>query len=373
MEYTFQEFTIQQLIELIDKNQIDLNPSYQRNFIWSSEDQKELVDTIISGAPLPNFFVYEIKNSVFEMVDGQQRSKSIYKFVKGQITSSKKTGNLSIKNVDVEKILRYKLPFVVIRNVSSIDSLRDFYVLINKKGIHLNTAEINKSEFHDTLFLKLSNEVLNYQNLINLNLFSEASSKRMNDRSFIEELLGYLKLGIKDKKKPIQTLYEDDITQEDYEILKNEFYLIIDIIAAFNQIKPIRLTRYKQKNDFYTLFSFIHENKYLDLQVLEYQYEILLVLDGIDKDGRQFIRPTNDQCTALKEYANNCVTQSNSKLARDNRLNFFNSILKNTYSAPNEILTNVLMFLAIMFGEDKIEIRQIGDFQLLDIFLIKTT
>ena len=134
--------------------------------------------------------------------------------------------------------------------------------------------------------------------MINLNLFSEASSKRMNDRSFIEELLGYLKLGIKDKKKPIQTLYEDDITQEDYEILKNEFYLIIDIIAAFNQIKPIRLTRYKQKNDFYTLFSFIHENKYLDLQVLEYQYEILLVLDGIDKDGRQFIRPTNDQCTA---------------------------------------------------------------------------
>ena len=58
-------------------------------------------------------------------------------------------------------------------------------------------------------------------NFIDLNLFTEATSKRMNDRGFVEELLGYLKLGIQEKRSPVETLLENDIIEEDYENLKN--------------------------------------------------------------------------------------------------------------------------------------------------------
>ena len=61
MEYSLKEFTIQQLFELVDKDLIDLNPSYQRNFIWSVDNQNELIDTILKGYPLPNFFFYKKK------------------------------------------------------------------------------------------------------------------------------------------------------------------------------------------------------------------------------------------------------------------------------------------------------------------------
>lgn len=371
MKYFFQEYTVQQLVELIDNNQIDLNPSYQRNFIWSPDDQKELIDSVLIGYPLPNFFVYEIKLKYFEMVDGQQRSKTIYRFVKGLITSSKKSGSLKFENVDNSKFLNYKLPVILIKNLTEKDSLKDFYVLINKKGIHLNTPEINKSEYHDSLFLKLASEVLTYQKLINLNLFTEASVKRMNDRAFIEELLGYLKLGIKDKKIPVETIYQDDINSKEFEALKEQFYLTIDRIDVLNNIRPIRNTRYKQKNDFYTLFSFVHENQNLDQKVINYQYQILLVLDGVDKDGKQFIRPTNDQCKPLKEYAINCVSQSNSKNARDSRLSFLNAILKNNALKHNEILTDVLNYLGTIYGEDKIDIISVDGFQLLNIELLE--
>jgi hypothetical protein len=370
MDYNFKEFTINDLVTLIDKESINLNPDYQRNYIWTPNDQKFLIDTIIKGYPLPSFFVYLDKNGKYEMVDGQQRSKTIYRFIKGQITSSKLTGIKSFKDFDSNYILSYRLPFIVIENITTTDNLRDFYFLINKKGVHLNTPEVHKAEHFDKLFLKLAEEVLDYQNLIELNLFTEVSIKRMNDRAYVEELLGYLKLGIKEKKKVVINIYKDDISQNEYEELRQKFYGIIDRIAILNTIKPIRNTRFKQKNDFFTLFSFINENLDASQELLKYQYQILLILNRSDEDGRQFIRPTNEDCDALKEYATNCVSQSNSTNARENRLLFFNSVLKNTDINKNDILIDVVNFLSDVYGEDKIQFTKVDEYNLINVSLL---
>lgn len=367
MEYSFREFTINDLVSLIDAESIELNPDYQRNYIWSPKDQNYLVDTILKGYPLPSFFIYLDKNGKYEMVDGQQRSKTIYRFIKGQISSSKETGLKFYKDINETQILSYRLSFILLQNLAPTDNLRDFYVLINKKGVHLNVPEVNKSEHFDKLFMKLANEVLEYQNLIELDLFTEASIKRMNDRAYIEELLGYLLLGIKEKKKVVENIYKEDINENEYQELKSSFYSIIDKISILNEIKPINKTRYKQKNDFYTLFSFINENPDIDIETLIYQYKILLVLDGVDKFGKQFIRPTNENSKSLKEYANNCVSQSNSSLARESRLKFFNSILKNKNTEENEILIDVLNYLSEVFGDDKIELKEVGGYKVIDV------
>jgi hypothetical protein len=371
MKYTFLEFTINDMVDLIDKNLIDLNPSYQRNFIWTAKDQKELIDTIILEYPLPNFFIYKKPEGTFEMVDGQQRSKTIYRFVKGIITSSKRTNQKKFEDCNTEIILKYRLPVVLIEDLKHNESLKDYYVWINKKGVHLNIPEVTKSEFHDSNFLKLANEVLLYQNLIELDLFSEVTSKRMNDRAFIEELLAYLQLGIKEKKKTVTQIYKDeDISNEEYQTLKQRFEQIIDIIYSFKHIKHINKTRYKQKNDFYTLFNFLNENLDEDTSILEYQYKILLVLDGKDRHDRQYIRPTNDRCSALKNYAYHCVTQSNSKIARDYRLAFFNNILKNKSSEPADDLIDVLDYLEDENGID-ISIIDVGNYKLMDVDFFK--
>lgn len=367
MKYFSKEFTLEELVHLVDEDQIDLNPSYQRNFIWSPTNQRELIDTILKEYPLPSFFFYLKPDGKYEMVDGQQRTKTIYRFIKGDITSSKLFNKASFQQINKHKFLSYRIPVVVIDNLSSGDSLKEFYVLINKKGIHLNIPEITKSEFYDTNFLKLANELLSYQNLINLNLFSDIVSKRMNDRAFVEELLGYLFMGFKDKKQSVETLYKTDISKQDYDMLEKKFKDVIDKIFKISSASPISETRYKQKNDFYTLFSFVSENLDESLEVAKYQYKILVLLDGKDEEGRQFIRPSNEECEALREYANNCVAQSNSRNARENRLKFFNSILKNVALTPNEILLDVLNYLSVIFGSNKIDLKKVGKYYLIDI------
>ncbi|MCF0075598.1 DUF262 domain-containing protein [Dyadobacter sp. CY261] len=367
MEYNIVEYTIKTLYDLVKNEKIDLNPSYQRNFIWSPINQRELIDTILRGYPLPALFLYQKDDKRYEMVDGQQRTKTIFRFITGAITASKKFGNASFKGINQESFLNYKIPVIEIKNLSADDSLKEFYVLINKKGVHVNTAESNKSEYHDTNFLKLANEVLTYQNLIDLNLFTETATKRMNDRAFIEELLGYLIIGVsKDKRRVVADLFESDISEQEYEVACSLFKAVIDKIQKCNEYYPIAKTRYKQKNDFYTLFCFLHESDD-SFDVNLYQYKILLVLDGNDQENRQMIRPSNEECEALKAYAINCVTQSNSKSARESRLRFFKSMLENINLDENDDLNDVLNYLVEVFGQDKVEVKEVGPYILLNV------
>ena len=90
MKYQIKEITISQLIEWIKRDQINLHPPYQRNFIWSSKDQKLLIDSILKGYPLPNFFIYKKDDGRYDMVDGQQRATTISKYVKGEFSNSAK-------------------------------------------------------------------------------------------------------------------------------------------------------------------------------------------------------------------------------------------------------------------------------------------
>jgi hypothetical protein len=355
MEFKHETWTIKSLIEHIEKEKIDLKPPYQRNFIWNSNDQKYLVDSIINNFPLPNFFLYEKHDRKYEMVDGQQRSRTILRFWNGIIYSSKKE---SINEVDKNKFLEYRLNITILFNLSADDSLEEFYSLVNKRGKHLNTPELFKAQFHDTKFLRLVEELIDNQEMINLNLFSDSTKIRMNDRSFVEELMAYLKLGITDKKLVIEKIYTIDIDENEYYFLKSKFEKVINKLKVLNNAVEIKSTRYKQRNDFYTLFCFINENLDQDDEILLTQYSSLILIDP-------YISPTNDQCIPLKEYALNCVSQSNSKTARKKRLEFFNSFLKNTNVELNETTNEIYEYLESLPEIKKINKVKIGDYYLL--------
>lgn len=380
MEYSLKTLSVKDLIRFIESDTLDLSPSYQREFIWSLNDQKELINTIYKKYPLPNLFFNVLKNGKIEMVDGQQRSRSIYRFYKNEIKFTKKDTQQNLEDKD---FLNYQIPVIYIENALP-EEIREFYVLINKKGKFLNNAEVQRSEFQETKFLKLSDELTSNQNFINLDLFNESTSLRLNDRDFVQELLGYLFMyrkditnddnknyeGLRDKKTFIEKdIFSNDISEDEYNLLKYNFNNIIDKITKLDNYKRINSSRYRQRNDFFTLFNFINKNDFLVDEILLYQYKVLLELDKKDKNGNQFIRPTNEDCQTLKNYATNCVSQSNSKNARKARLDFFENILLNQYKIEedNPTLLDLLIYLSAIFSEDKVVLKPVGKYFLLDI------
>lgn len=350
MKYHIKPLTIKQLLDLLEKDRLDLKPYYQRNDIWSRKDQEMLIDSIIKGYPLPSFFIYERQPEQFEMVDGQQRTRTILRFVNNEITSSEK---IPFKEFSAVEILDYVLSVTQISDVQNDTEIEQFYTLVNKRGKHLTTPELHKAEFAQTRFLELVERLLEYQNFMNLNLFSDSASKRMNDRNFIEELAAYLIYGIQDKKKIIENIYKNDIDTEDYQSVEIQFQSVIDKIFLLNEHHLISKTRFRQKNDFYTLFNFTHKHLDQSDQLREKQYNFLL---GIEK----YISPSIEDCKPLREYALNCVSQSNSKGAREKRLQFLESILLNKEEdiSKNPVLTEVLNFIHSrdLFGFDLVNI-----------------
>jgi len=325
MNFYIQTWAIKQLIETYDKGMLNLNPPYQRNPVWTKKAQQELIRTIQEGAPIPNFFLYENGEDKFEMVDGQQRTRAILQFFKTNEIDLRKDDEEFKKN----DFLDYQIAVIVLKNVKEEGFIEEFYYRVNSSGLKLNRPESFKAKFIATNFMALVQKLNDLDEFRTLNLFPPSSQKRMMDRELVEELCSLILYGITDKKLQVDKIFEKDINEEETHTIESNFKKILGIINEFNKIKEIRSTRYRQRNDFYTLFNLIKNNLELDIDVFKAFYQILIVLDSV-------IRPSKFTAKPLEEYAINCITQSNSSKARLARLDILNSLLLNEKEEANE-------------------------------------
>jgi uncharacterized protein with ParB-like and HNH nuclease domain len=336
IEFKHSQLSIGELIELERSGKLNLSPHYQRNAIWAPKAQMELIQTIVDGLPLPNFFFRIDQDGHYEVVDGQQRCRAIFAFWQGAIMTNNKLqltdGNRKSPQYSefVTFFKRYPLSISILSANLSDAAVESFYVLVNKSGLRLNTPELRKAEYYSTRFLALATKISAMPGFEELNLFTSRSSDRMNDIDFISELLAYLIYGFTDKKDKVEAMYESDITIAQEDSLYKDFDRILNRVINLNSIVPIAKTRFRQKNDFYSLFAFVKCHPEIEDDCLEYMYSVLLRISPA-------IRPSQEYCEPLKQYALNCVSQSNSKTAREARDYLLNNILCNSEARPNDI------------------------------------
>jgi hypothetical protein len=58
-----------------------IQPEYQRLFRWSDEQRSRLIESILLELPIPQIFVIENNDGVFELIDGLQRVSSVLQFI----------------------------------------------------------------------------------------------------------------------------------------------------------------------------------------------------------------------------------------------------------------------------------------------------
>lgn len=345
MKYDVKTWPIRRLVQLYEDGRLELSPPYQRNPIWPIKAQQRLIDTIEKGQPIPNLFLRQLDEKMFEIVDGQQRARTIITFHRGMLADFQgitldPTADLppEVKRLR-EHFLAYSLIIVTISDLGERESIEGFYTLVNSTGLRLNRPELKKAQYYNTNFLKLMTCCAESEAFLDLLLFTPSHLRRMEHVDFVSELLALIKFGITDKKGKVDDMFEPDISEEEAGTLGQRFYEIISHFIRFNSSVPLYRTRYRQKNDFYTLFSFIGNHPDLDDTALDYYYEILLKL-------AVHIRPSQEECDPLMEYAYHCVTQSNSKIARERRLEILEQLFLNPTSTPNDTQQQILKYFS---------------------------
>lgn len=65
---------------------LKLNPDFQRDFVWDEERKIRLAESVLARIPLPVFYLSEENEDETIVIDGQQRLKSLFDFLDGELT-----------------------------------------------------------------------------------------------------------------------------------------------------------------------------------------------------------------------------------------------------------------------------------------------
>lgn len=143
--------SIPDLLAMIDGSKLNLQPDYQRNFVWKNKQQSKFIESLILGIPVPTIFINENEDSTYEVIDGQQRLTTCYRFWNNEL---KLTGLETLTELnglrfvdldeDITDVLKYNrtLSVVSILKDSSVEIKFDIFQRLNEGAVKLNAQEL---------------------------------------------------------------------------------------------------------------------------------------------------------------------------------------------------------------------------------------
>ena len=211
----------------------------------------------------------QTRQSIREVVDGQQRLRTILSFVKDGFTISKrhnsKYGGLYFSQLDsiddqIQGILlNYEISTDLLVNMED-SKILDIFSRLNSYSVTLNEQEkINANHFGP--FKVLVDRIAHFYNdfWIDNKILSPSKILRMNDANLVADLIVAMCVGIKSKKqiKAYYTQFEKNFDYDDDKI-RAEFGSCIDLISDMFGNGGLGSTEFSRIHIFYSLFTAVY-------------------------------------------------------------------------------------------------------------------
>lgn len=133
---------------------VNMNPEYQRDLVWTEEQEHSLLDSIYNHVEIGKFAFNHCgytTDTTYEIIDGKQRLNTLIKFTEGRIKYRGKT-IFEMHSADRYFFENYPVSFGEIRNATKEQIYRYF--------IKLNTGGVSVSKEHLANVAKLlDNEI----------------------------------------------------------------------------------------------------------------------------------------------------------------------------------------------------------------------
>lgn len=180
-------YTFERIAQLYNQNKF-VKPDLQRSFVWNQDMASRLIDSILLGIPLPNFFIYKNEDDSNDIIDGLQRIITLSTFINGkslpgksQIFKLSKSPSINKKwqgktfeelTIDEQDRIRDGEATIVFfeqryPDNNKLDIKRHVFERINTGGIKLTSQEIRNAlypgEFNNRI-KSLSLKWSNYEN-----------------------------------------------------------------------------------------------------------------------------------------------------------------------------------------------------------------
>ncbi|WP_426211656.1 DUF262 domain-containing protein [Pseudomonas sp. TWR2-1-1] len=170
------DLSVRQILDMVESGDVFVPPEYQRQFIWDSNRQSVLIESVFLGIPVPSLFMATNTDSTWEVVDGVQRLGSLSHFVgtEGLLDKINKDTPLVVKNLekldnfngvsfqDLPKSIQLQfltrpIRVTVLNDRSDLAVRFDLFERLNTGGVSLTAQEIRncvyRGKFNDDIKL----------------------------------------------------------------------------------------------------------------------------------------------------------------------------------------------------------------------------
>ena len=273
--FSTRNYSVQDFEAWQERDELTLAPKFQRRDVWSDKAKSYLIDTIIRGKPIPKLYMRQSvvpgsRKTTREIVDGQQRLRTVLSFVKDAFKISsvhhRECGGKYFSQLDEEMqraILRYEFSVDLLQDMPD-NEVYDIFARINTYSETLKYQELRNArwfgDFRSCAYL-LAQEFLRFteQN----KLFTPRQVLRMAEVEFVSELLLAMQEGIREGKKAvIDRAYKDyDDCFPNRERHEERFRVTMDVIGGIAGERLPEL-KFRATRLFYPLFCCVYHMRF---------------------------------------------------------------------------------------------------------------
>src|SRR5437660_2823144 len=150
--FNTRNYSVRDFDEWNTRKELVLQPKFQRRDVWSDKARSYLIDTIVRGKPIPKLYMRIVSNPkskrlVREIVDGQQRLKSVLLFLEDGFkisrTHNKDYGGMFFSEMDPDvqgDIGNYRFSIDSLEEIAD-EEVHDIFARLNTYSTTLNYQE----------------------------------------------------------------------------------------------------------------------------------------------------------------------------------------------------------------------------------------
>lgn len=159
MDIELREITVRELVEGYSDDgeggvtgyggRLDIRPPFQREFVYKPAQRNAVIDTVSKGFPLNIMYWADREDGSFEVMDGQQRTIALARYIEGDFSFDFGSGPRYFHNLtpdEKQKLLDYQL-FIYVCTGTSSEKL-DWFKTINIAGEELSDQELRNAVYH---------------------------------------------------------------------------------------------------------------------------------------------------------------------------------------------------------------------------------
>ena len=267
--------SVEDILSWDKKGELLLQPKFQRRDVWSDKARSYLIDTIIRGKPIPKLYMRvmfnpKTKRVIREIVDGQQRLKSVLLFFEDGFKISKTHNQdyagkyLSEMDDEVRRdILNYRFALDDLGEMPD-EEVHDIFARLNTYSTTLNNQELRHAKYFGEFRASAYTLAYEFMPFWQKNsIFTDKQILRMAEAEFVSELLLAMIEGLSaGDKRVIDTAYKNyDDRLPHRSILERRFTQIIDVIGGILG-NTLSKSSFRERRLLYPLFCVIYHMQF---------------------------------------------------------------------------------------------------------------